>query len=232
MKNLIYKIFSGKLWDVCWLIAGIALVALSAYLGFDGLNTVFFTSSIGGVVGMIVVQLFANKHGKAGSAIGVAGACLDTFNYKSFGVLANVLIGIYCGILYIIGFFTLDKEITVTKATGKNLIISIILSIAGVAIILKFGRGFFGEDVAYWIFLLSIPAFLFQIIGQYLMIEGKAFCWIFWILANVANMTIQAYLYLSGTETMALVYFAMTFMYTLNAIKAMVLWYGFGEKVE
>jgi hypothetical protein len=230
MKETFYKLFKSKKWDTGWLIVGFAIVILSAIHDWAGeLQLVWVTSLIGGFLGMTIVLLFANQKGKAGSGLGVVGACFDSFNYYNYGLLGNVFVGIYCGILYLRGFFTLGKELKVTKVTKLNLIICIILGIAGGVLLFFFAKTILPEGAPIWVIVLNIAIFIVQVVSQYLMVEGKAVSWIGWIIANFMNIALNGYAVSIGTSG-AMIYLAMTIMYQLNSFKAAFLWFGYGEE--
>jgi nicotinamide riboside transporter PnuC len=233
MKNQLYKMFKSKTWDIGWLVVGIATVLGATYIsatGEDGVGVTTITSCVGGILGMIIVQLYANGKAKLGNGMGVIGAGFDTFNNFQFGAIGNVLVGVYCACLYAKSFFTTGKEIVVSKVTNMNLIISGIITVAGCLVIWQFGDTILPEDVPGWVVGLNVAIFIVQVISQYLMVEGKAISWIGWIIANVINIIIFLYTFLSGVSPEALVYFCMTVMYLLNSIKAAFLWYGFNEE--
>lgn len=231
MGRTVYRVLKSRLWDIIWLTVGIVLVTLSTIYSYTGvINLLLVTSFIGGIMGMIVVNLFANQKGKIASALGVVGACLDTFNNYRFGLLGNVFVGIYCGLLYLKGFFTLDQEIKVTKITKSNLIISAVICLVGGVILYFCSASILPDNAPLWVLALNIAVFLVQVISQYLMVEGKAVSWFGWILANIINILLQLYLVLVVGQMEALIYLAMTGMYLLNSIKATILWYGYGEE--
>jgi hypothetical protein len=230
MKETWYKLFKSKKWDTGWLIVGFTIVILSALHDWAGsIEVVWVTSLIGGFLGMTVVLLFANQKGKAGSGLGVLGAGFDSFNYYNYGLLGNVFVGIYCGVLYLRGFFTLGKELAVTKFTRMNLIICVILGLAGGAILFFFAGKILPEGAPAWVIVFNIAIFIVQVVAQYLMVEGKAVSWIGWIIANFMNIGLNGYEVYIG-QSGALIYLAMTVMYQLNSFKAAFLWYGYGEE--
>ncbi len=227
MKNSVYKLLSSRVWDICWLITGIILVIISTVYTYDGtVNILLITSFAGSIVGMLTVNLLANKTGKLASGIGMAGACLDAFNHYNYGLSGNVLVAIYCGAVYLKGFLTLDKKIKVTKFSKKNLYVCSVICLLGVVILCFYGSSILPENAPLWVLVVNIAVFLVQIISQYLMIEGKAIAWFGWILANVLNISLQIYMAFVGGEPETLIYLAMTIMYLLNAIKAVLVWYG------
>ena len=231
MKSTLYKILKSKTWDIIWLIVGIVLVLWSAYYSYEGsVNLLLVTSCVGGILGLVIVNLFANQKGKIASALGVVGAGFDTFNNYKFGLLGNVFVGVYCGILYLKGYFTLDKEIEVTKVTRSNLYISVIISLVGAIVLYFYSGTILPENAPLWVIVLNIAVFLVQVISQYLMVEGKAVSWLGWILANFINIILQVYIIFQVNEPAAMIYLAMTIMYQLNSFKAAILWYGYGEE--
>lgn len=231
MNKSIYKLLSSRVWDICWLITGIILVIISTVYTYDGIiNILLVTSFVGSIVGMLTVNLLANKTGKLASGIGMAGACLDAFNHYNYGLSGNVLVAIYCGAVYLKGFLTLDKKIKVTKFSKKNLYVCGIICLLGVVILYFYGSSILPEHAPIWVLVFNIAVFLVQIISQYLMIEGKAIAWFGWILANVLNISLQIYMAFVGGEPETLIYLAMTIMYLLNSIKAVLVWYGFKKE--
>ncbi|MDR1450138.1 MAG: nicotinamide mononucleotide transporter family protein [Propionibacteriaceae bacterium] len=230
MKHSIYKLVKSRQWDVGWLILGFALVIVSAVHDWPGqIQAVWATSLIGGFLGMTIVLLFANQKGKLGSGLGVVGAGFDTFNYYNYGALGNVFVGVYCGLLYLKGFFTLGKDIKVTKTTNLNLVIALGLAVVGGVVLYFFADTILPEGAPLWVLVLNVAIFLVQVISQYLMVEGKAISWIGWIIANFMNIALNGYFVSIGTSG-ALIYLAMTVMYQLNSFKAAFLWYGYGEE--
>jgi hypothetical protein len=230
MKHAIYKLVKSRQWDIGWLILGFSVVIASAVHDWPGkLQLVWTTSLIGGFLGMTIVLLFANQRGKAGSGLGVIGAGFDTFNYYNYGALGNVFVGVYCGLLYLKGFFTLGREIKVTRFTRLNLYIALALAVAGGVVLYFFASTILPEDAPIWVIVLNIAIFIVQVISQYLMVEGKAVSWLGWILANFMNIALNGYFVYIGTAG-ALIYLAMTVMYQLNSFKAAFLWYGYGEE--
>lgn len=230
VKNFAYKILKSKQWDISWLIAGFTIVILSAIHDWTGkIELVWFTSLIGGFLGMTIVLLFANQKGRLGAGLGVIGAGFDSFNYYNYGLLGNVFVGVYCALLYLKGFFTIGKEIKVTQFTRLNLIVAIVLAVAGGIVLYFFAHTILPEDAPLWVIALNILIFIVQVVAQYLMVEGKAISWFGWIIANFMNIALNGYAVYIGTSG-ALIYLAMTVMYLLNSFKATILWYGFGEE--
>jgi hypothetical protein len=238
MKQVFYKIFKSRQWDISWLVVGIILVLIGTYNsikveGFftDGVfNVTIVTSCVGGILGMIIVQLFANQKGRLGSGLGVIGAGLDTFNYYKFGLLGNVFVGVYCAILYFKGFVTIKQKLEVTKLTKLNLIVSLILAVFGAVVLYFFAGTILPEGAPIWVLVLNIVIFVVQVVSQYLMVEGKAISWIGWIVANFINIALNGYVVSQGLTPEALNYLFMTIMYQLNSFKAAFLWFGYGEE--
>ncbi|WP_152392764.1 nicotinamide mononucleotide transporter [Paenibacillus guangzhouensis] len=231
MKQGIYKVLKSKTWDTCWLILGIVLVIASTYYSYSGtFDLLLVTSFIGGILGMVIVLLFANQYGKTASGLGVVGAIFDTFNNFKYGLLGNVFVGIYCAALYAKGFLTMGKEIEVTKVTKSNLYISAIIALVGSVVLYFYGGTILPADAPLWVIVFNVLVFLVQVISQYLMVEGKAISWIGWILANFINLALQIYVIVQGNSPTAMIYLSMTIMFQLNSIKAAILWYGYGEE--
>jgi nicotinamide riboside transporter PnuC len=238
MTQFFYKIFKSKQWDVIWLVVGIALVLIGTYnsIKIEGFftegvfNVTIVTSCVGGILGMVIVLLFANQKGKLGGGLGVIGAGLDTFNYYRFGLLGNVCVGIYCAVLYAKGFLTTGKKLEVTKVTRLNLVVSIVLAVLGAVVLYFFAGTIQPEGAPIWVLVLNIAVFVVQVVSQYLMVEGKAISWIGWILANFINIALNGYIVSQGATPEALNYLFMTVMYQLNSFKAAFLWFGYGEE--
>ncbi|MDR3304862.1 MAG: nicotinamide mononucleotide transporter family protein [Clostridiales Family XIII bacterium] len=230
MKQTCYKLFKSKQWDIIWLIVGYVLVVVGAIHDWSGsFQLIWLTSLIGGFLGLTIVLSFANQKGKLGSGLGVIGACFDSYNYYNFGLLGNVFVGVYCAILYAKGFFTLGKELKVTKFTRLNLLVSVILAVCGAVVLYFFANTILPEGAPVWVLALNIIVFVVQVVSQYLMVEGKAVSWIGWILANFINIALNGYMVYTG-QPGALIYLAMTVMYQLNSFKAAFLWFGYGEE--
>ena len=231
MKNSIYRVLNSRIWDICWLTAGVILVSISTIYIYNGIfDFLLITSFIGSIVGMITVNLFANKTGRLATGIGIIGTCLDAFNNYNYGLSGNVLVAIYSCIIYIKGFFTLGKQIKVTKFSKKNLYICIIICVIGVLILDYYGKSILPENAPLWVLVFNIIVFLVQIISQYLMVEGKAIAWFCFIISNILNVSLQFYMAFVGGQPETLIYLAMTVMYFLNNVKAIVLWCGFKEE--
>jgi len=231
MKISIYRLLNSRIWDICWLTTGVILVTISTIYTYNGtFNFLLITSFIGSIVGMITVNLLANKTGRLATWIGIIGTSLDAFNHYNYGLSGNVLVSIYSCITYIKGAFSLGKEIKVTKFSSKNLYVCIIICVVGVLILDYYGNSILPENVPLWVLIFNMAVFLVQIISQYLMIEGKAIAWFGWILANILNISLQIYMAFIGGQPETLIYLAMTIMYFLNNIKAIVLWHGFNEE--
>ncbi|MGX7013411.1 nicotinamide mononucleotide transporter [Vagococcus silagei] len=230
MKQTVHKVLKSKEWDIGWISIGILLVIISTVISAKGnitLTTV--TSFVGSIVGMTVVLLLANQTGKFATGLGIVGALLDTFNNYKFGLSGMMLVGIYAFFLYLKGFLTMGKKIEVTKVTKANLYISGAIAIGGGLLLYFFGSSILPKDAPQWVILANILVFIVQVVSQYLMVDGKAIGWLGFCLINVINLFLQFYIFISGSNPTALIYLAMTFMFLLNSIKALVLWYGFGE---
>ena len=231
--NKVYKLLTSRVWDVCWLTTGILLVTLGTIFTFDGtIDVTFVTLFLGSIVLMITVLLMANQKGRIGSAFGVVGMCLDTFNNYQLGIPGNVLVSIYNCVLYIKGFFTLGKKIKVTKFSKSNMYVSGIICILGVVILYFFGSSILPENAPLWVIIFNVVVFLDQVIAQYLTISGKAAAWVCWILANAINISLQLYLVIVEGQQQALIYSAMAFMNLLNSIKALIVWCAYKEEQE
>ncbi len=231
MKNSIYRLLNSRIWDICWIITGVILVTISTIYTYSGVfDILLITSFIGSIVGMITVNLLANKTGRLATGIGIIGTCLDAFNHYNYGLSGNVLVAIYSCIIYIKGFFTLGKEIKVTKFSKKNLCICVIICVVGVLILDYYGQSILPENAPLWVLVFNILVFLVQIISQYLMVEGKIIAWFGFIIANILNISLQFYMAFVGGQQETLIYLAMTVMYFLNNIKAIALWCGFKEE--
>jgi len=230
MSKKIYHILNSKLWDTVWLATGIILVTISTILSSKGnVNLVTITSFVGSIVGMTVVLLLANQTGKLATGLGILGALLDTFNNYKFGLSGMMLVGIYAFFLYLKGFLTMGKQIKVTKVTKYNLIVSAIIAIGGALILYFFGGTILPVNAPGWVMTANILVFIIQVVSQYLMVEGKAVGWVGFCIINIINLFLQGYIIISGANPTAIIYFVMTVMFLLNSIKAVVLWYGYGE---
>lgn len=230
MKQGLHKVLKSKQWDAAWITIGIILVIISTVMTSKGnitLTTV--TSFVGSIVGMTVVLLLANQTGKFATGLGVIGALLDTFNNYKFGLSGMMLVGIYAFFLYLKGFLTMDKKIEVTKVSRKNLYISATIGVGGGLLLYFFGSTILPNNAPQWVIMANVLVFIVQVISQYLMVEGKAIGWLGFCIINVINLFLQFYIFFSGANPQALIYLVMTFMFLLNSIKALVLWYGYGE---
>ncbi|MDR2799290.1 MAG: nicotinamide mononucleotide transporter family protein [Bifidobacteriaceae bacterium] len=227
--NRAVAFFSSRIWDRVWLVSGILAIIISSYFTFEEFNLLFFTSFIGSILGLIIVQAMANLKGKFGSGLGVIGACFDGFNNFSYGIMAQALLAVYAGATYIIGFFTLNKKIKVSSANMNNVLISASVGVLGIIIIYFFGQGLLPLETPDSIFYITVLSFILQVVGQYLMISGKALSWYFWILANILNIVVYSALFFLNLEPQAIFYLIMTVMYLLNSIKATFIWV-FGDK--
>ena len=228
--NRVYTILKSKQWDRCWIALGVILVTISAVISSNGVLTLTtMTSFLGSILGMTVVLLLANQSGKLGTGLGIVGALFDTFNNYMFGLSGMMFVGIYAFFIYLKGFLSIDKQITVTKLTKANLWAAFFIAMAGGLILVCYGSTILPSDAPSWVVYSNILVFILQVVSQYLMVEGKAISWLGFIIINLINVCLQAYIYFSGANPTALIYLAMTLMFLLISLKAFVLWYGFGE---
>lgn len=226
----VHSLLKSKQWDICWITLGIILVIISSIISSKGVLTLTtVTSFLGSIIGMTVVLLLANQSGKFATGLGIIGALFDTFNNYMFGLSGMMFVGIYAFFIYLKGFFSLGKQIAVSKVTKSNLIISLCIAIAGGILLFIYGSTILPSNAPQWVIYSNALVFIIQVVSQYLMVEGKAVGWLGFTIINVINLCLQSYIYFSGANPAALVYLAMTFMFLLNSIKALVLWYGFGE---
>lgn len=226
----IHALLKSKQWDIGWISLGIILVIISTIKSSQGVITLtVITSFLGSIIGMSVVLLLANQSGKFATGLGMIGAIFDTFNNYMFGLSGMMFVGIYAFFIYLKGFFSLGKQIKVTQVTKSNLIISLCIAIAGGILLITYGSTILPTNAPQWVIYCNALVFIIQVVSQYLMVEGKAIGWVGFTIINVINLCLQSYIYLSGANPTALVYLAMTFMFLLNSVKALVLWYGFGE---
>ncbi|MDR3152432.1 MAG: nicotinamide mononucleotide transporter family protein [Bifidobacteriaceae bacterium] len=216
--------FRSRLWDVCWLGAGILAILISTIVNFSGFSILLFTSFIGSILGLIIVQSMANLKGRFGSILGVIGAGFDCYNNFNFGIMSQALLVIYTGLTYIFGFFTLGRKISVKRTNSLDILVSFLVAVLGLVILSFFGLSILPPKAPSWIFYLSCFCFLIQVVAQYLMITGKVFSWYIWVVANIINIIIYASLYFLHLEPMAVFYMILTFMYLLNSIKAIFVW--------
>ncbi|MGY3765605.1 nicotinamide mononucleotide transporter [Vagococcus vulneris] len=230
MSKKLYQVLNSRLWDTIWIISGIILVVISTILSSKGhLSLTTVTSFMGSIIGMTVVLLLANQTGKLATGLGIIGALLDTFNNYKFGLSGMMLVGIYAFFLYTKGFLTMGKQIEVTKVTKSNLYISAVIAIGGGLILYFFGSTILPANAPTWVISANILVFIIQVVSQYLMVEGKAIGWVGFCVINIINLFLQTYIIISGNNPTAVIYLVMTFMFLLNSIKAVVLWFGYGE---
>ncbi|MGX2946315.1 nicotinamide mononucleotide transporter [Enterococcus alishanensis] len=226
----VHSLLNSKQWDIGWISLGIILVIISTIISSNGnITLATVTSFLGSIIGMTVVLLLANQSGKFATGLGVVGALFDTFNNYMFGLSGMMFVGIYAFFIYLKGFFSLGKQIAVTKVTKSNLIVSLCIAVAGGILLLTYGSTILPNNAPQWVIYCNALVFIIQVVSQYLMVEGKAIGWVGFTVINVINLCLQSYVYISGANPAALVYLAMTFMFLLNSVKALVLWYGFGE---
>ncbi|MDR3127855.1 MAG: nicotinamide mononucleotide transporter family protein [Bifidobacteriaceae bacterium] len=226
------KLFTSRIWDYLWLYIGIILILFFSIIDFTTWNVLWFTSTIGSVLGLVIVQAMANLKGKFGSALGVLGAVLDGFNNYNYGIMAQVLLVIYTGFTYIVGFFTLQKRIKVSQTNISNLIVSLTVGLIGIMILYFFGTGLLPANTPIYVFAITVLSFIIQVVAQYLMIKGKSLSWFLWTAANILNIFVYGELYFLKLEPMAIFYLIMTIMYLLNSIKAIFVWYSESEKLH
>jgi len=217
---------------------------------FDLFSFIVWLSVIlGSAIGAFGVLSFANRLGWIGSIIAIIGSLLDAFNNLVMGLLANTIYSISVILICILGLVTYSKnkkeKIQVGKMQKSNFIISIVLGVLGVLILVvplkPTGTGLIPlgiellpvdvftqtASVAFWLgcgFILCFIAFIFKIVGLYLVISGRSISWPIYIVVNALNISYFAiFFYILGTSTY-LIYMIFCIMLLLNSVKGTVVW--------
>ncbi|MDR0788842.1 MAG: nicotinamide mononucleotide transporter family protein [Bifidobacteriaceae bacterium] len=225
-----YKIFSSKKYDATFLIVGIALVIGAASLKFNPTSIDSYLSLFSGIGGMFVVIMQANRIGRPMFIAAILVTACDFYNYFKQEIMAKMILAIYGILLNFIGLFTYKSKIEVTKLKKTDLIITSIVGAIGVVVLVFFGKGLMKSGQPAFVFPLTVVLFVVQVCAKFLFIRGKALCGILFFIANFGYIIIYAALLLTVGKVQNYVYFAMYIMFTINAIKATVIWYHDEDK--
>lgn len=231
MESKAVKFFKSKGWDRFYFIYGFGITIISSIIAFmhEGQNMwLVLLTFIQTILGLSLVNFFANQKGKIGCYLGIPDTLLGAFNYCMNGSMGDMCVSIYSLVIYLRGLFfkKIDNKMNISKMKRKNLIVTICVCILGSIIIFCFSDKiiFKYHNAPFWILVLNVAIFLIAMVCQYLQVEGVFLAWPLRLLQVACSVTLYIWLITVQDSYATLIYLAKQSIYLMNNVKGIVIW--------